>query len=69
MHGDADETVPFAEGELLLAASDGRAELVRVAGGTHTFNVAHGMSAPSPQLQSAAEPTLRFFQERLSARR
>ena len=69
VHGDADETVPFAEGELLLAASDGRAELVRVSGGTHTFNVAHGMSAPSPQLQSAAEPTLRFFQERLSARR
>ena len=68
VHGDADETVPFDEGAELLAASDGRAELVRVAGGTHTFNVAHGMPVASPQLQAAGESTLRFFRERLSSR-
>jgi pimeloyl-ACP methyl ester carboxylesterase len=68
VHGDADETVPFSEGEQLQTASDGRAELVRVTGGTHTFNVAHGMTAASPQLQAAAEPTLRFFRDRLTAR-
>jgi dienelactone hydrolase len=68
VHGDADESVPFAEGEQLQAASDGRAELVRVAGGTHTFNVAHGMTAASPQLEAAAEPTLHFFRERLWSR-
>jgi pimeloyl-ACP methyl ester carboxylesterase len=68
VHGDADETVPFDEGEQLHAASDDRAELVRVAGGTHTFNVAHGMTAPSPQLREAADATIRFFVERLVAR-
>jgi len=69
VHGDADETVPFAEGEQLLAASEQRATLVRVAGGTHTFNVAHGMTTPSPQLREAADATVRFFTERLTPRR
>jgi alpha-beta hydrolase superfamily lysophospholipase len=68
VHGDADETVSFDEGEQLRAASEDRAELARVAGGTHTFNVSHGMTSPSPQLQAAAEPTIRFFTERLAAR-
>lgn len=68
VHGDADESVPFTEGEQLHAASEDRAELLRVAGGTHTFNVAHGMATPSPQLAQAAEHTLRFFVERLVAR-
>lgn len=68
VHGDADETVPFAEGEQLLAASERRATLVRIAGGTHTFNVAHGMTTPSPQLRGAADATVRFFTERLTPR-
>ena len=68
VHGDADETVPFAEGEQLLAASERRATLVRIAGGTHTFNVAHGMTTPSPQLREATDATVRFFTERLAPR-
>ena len=68
VHGDADETVPFAEGEQLLAASEQRATLVPIAGGTHTFNVAHGMTTPSPQLREAADATVRFFTERLAPR-
>ncbi|HET7186500.1 MAG TPA: alpha/beta fold hydrolase [Gemmatimonadaceae bacterium] len=68
VHGDADETIPFAEGEQLLAASEQRATLVRVAGGTHTFNVAHGMTTPSPQLREATDATVRFFTERLAPR-
>ena len=68
VHGDADESVPFTEGEQLHAASEDRAELLRVAGGTHTFNVAHGMATPSPQLAQAAEHTQRFFVERLVGR-
>ena len=68
VHGDADETIPFAEGEQLLAASEQRATLVRVAGGTHTFNVAHGMTVPSPQLREATDATVRFFTERLTPR-
>ena len=68
VHGDADETVPIAEGEQLHAASERRAELLRIAGGTHTFNVAHGMTTPSPQLRAATERTLRFFVDRLVPR-
>ena len=67
-HGDADETVPWAEAEQLHAASEERAELLRIAGGTHTFNVAHGMTAASPQLREAAERTMRFFVDRLVPR-
>lgn len=66
VHGDADETVPFGEGEQLMAASERRATLVRIAGGTHTFNVAHGMTTASPQLREATDATVRFFTERLT---
>lgn len=68
VHGDADETVPFAEAEELRTASEERAELLRVEGGTHTFNVSHGMTTPSPQLVSAMDRTLGFFIVRLIAR-
>ncbi len=68
VHGDADESVPFSEAERLHAASDERAALLRVPGASHTFNVAHGMTVPSPQLSEAVEATVRFFVERLVAR-
>jgi pimeloyl-ACP methyl ester carboxylesterase len=68
VHGDADETVPYSEGEELLEASDGRAEHLRLSGGTHGFNVAHGNPASSPQLDEAMDHTVRFFVERLVAR-
>jgi uncharacterized protein len=68
VHGDADETVHFAEGELLAQRAGSNAELLTIAGGTHTFNVAHGMTSPSPQLTQATERTVRFFADRLIAR-
>lgn len=68
VHGDADESVPFADAEQLVDASDGRAELLRVAGGTHTFNVAHGMTAPSAQLSEAGDRTVGFLVDRLASR-
>ncbi len=68
VHGDADETVPYAEAERLHSASEERAELLRIAGGTHTFNVAHGMTTPSAQLREATERTVRFFVDRLVPR-
>jgi dienelactone hydrolase len=68
VHGDADETVPYGESEQLLEASEGRAEHLRVTGGTHGFNVAHGNPASSPQLDEAMDRTVRFFVERLVAR-
>jgi uncharacterized protein len=68
LHGDADETVPFEEAEQLHAASEERAQLLRVNGATHTFNVAHGMREPSPQLTAATDATLDFLTGRLGAR-
>ncbi len=68
VHGAADETVPFAEGEQLAESSEGRAELVTIAGASHTFNVAHGMTTPSAQLREAAELTVSFFVNRLAKR-
>jgi dienelactone hydrolase len=67
VHGDADETVHLAEGELLAQAGGSNAELLRIAGATHTFNVAHGMTTPSPELIHATDRTVRFFVERLVA--
>lgn len=69
VHGDADETVPFAEAEQLYSASEERAELVRIGGGTHTLNVAHGMAEPSAQLREAVEHTMRFCVSRLVPQR
>ena len=68
VHGAADETVPFADGEQLAESSEGRAELVTIAGASHTFNVAHGMTTPSAQLREAAELTVSFFVNRLAKR-
>jgi uncharacterized protein len=67
VHGDADETVLVGEGESLARTAGPNAELLRIPGGTHTFNVAHGMTSPSPQLREAADRTIRFFVDRLLA--
>jgi pimeloyl-ACP methyl ester carboxylesterase len=67
VHGDTDETVLIGEAESLAATAGRNAELLRIAGATHTFNVAHGMTSPSPQLTEAADRTVRFFVDRLLA--
>ena len=67
VHGDADETVQVAEGEILARAAGSNAQFVRVPGATHAFNVAHGMTSPSPQLQDVTDRTVRFFVDRLLA--
>ncbi|MEO6528018.1 MAG: alpha/beta hydrolase [Gemmatimonadaceae bacterium] len=65
VHGNADETVHIAEGEILATAAGSNAELLSIPSATHTFNVAHGMTSPSPQLVEAADRTVRFFVDRL----
>ncbi len=37
VHGDADTVVPYADSEAALAASSGRAELIRLPGADHVF--------------------------------
>lgn len=66
VHGDADETVPVEEGERLRQASREHAELLRVPNASHTFNVAHGFTDPSPALRAATDRTVRFFVEALA---
>jgi len=69
VHGDADQTVHPAEADALAQAAGPSAELLRIPGATHTFNVAHGMTTPSPELVQATQRTVRFFAERLAAAR
>ena len=66
VHGDTDETVPMEEGERLRQASREHAELLRVPGASHTFNVGHGFTEPSPALRVATDRTVRFFVEALA---
>ncbi|MEP6731574.1 MAG: alpha/beta fold hydrolase [bacterium] len=61
VHGDADESVPVLEGERLHAATHGRAQFLRVPTATHGFNVVHGASAQSAELQLVTERTVSFF--------
>jgi len=62
-----DETVQIGESEQLARAAGSNATMLRIAGATHTFNVAHGMASPSPQLLEATDRTVRFFVDRLLA--
>ena len=65
VHGDADETVPVGEADRLHVATAGRAELLRVPGATHGFNVTHGFAEPSPELHLVLDRTVGFFAEAL----
>jgi dienelactone hydrolase len=67
VHGSADESVHAAEGDTLAERAGPNAELLRIEGATHTFNVAHGMTSPSRELSEATARTVRFFAERLGA--
>lgn len=67
VHGDADETVDFADAERLAAVA-GDAELVRIAGANHTFNVSHGFTVESPALRQALDRTTDFFAVQLGVR-
>ena len=67
VHGTADETVPFAEAEELVAASGGRARLVAVNGAGHTFGAVHPFAGPTPHLGEAVAATLEHFRIALGA--
>ena len=66
VHGTADETVPFAEAEGLVAASGGRARLVPIDGGGHTFGAVHPFAGPTPHLEAAVAATLEHFRGALA---
>ena len=61
VHGDADPTVPIAEGEALAAAAAPPVRMVKVAGGDHGFGAVHPFQAPNPRLNHALEETQRWL--------
>jgi dienelactone hydrolase len=65
VHGRADETVPFAEGQELVAASGGRARLEAIDGAGHTFGAVHPFAGSTPHLTAAAAATIEHFRSTL----
>lgn len=65
IHGAADETVPVAEAGRLHAEARGRAELLVVEGGGHTFGAVHPYAGPTPELERVFDATIRFLGARL----
>lgn len=55
VHGEADESVPLAEGLAIAAALGPRGRLLRVAGAGHTFGAVH---PPAPGVPAALETVL-----------
>ncbi len=66
VHGRADETVPFAEAETLLAAAKGSARLHAIEGGGHTFGAIHLFAGPTPHLAEAAAATVAHLRAALA---
>ena len=67
VHGRADETVPFAEARALQAAAEGRASLLAIDGGGHTFGAVHPFAGPTPHLEEAAGATVGHLRRALGA--
>lgn len=65
VHGDADATVPVADAQTLFDAAGDEAELMRVEGADHVFNVRHPYDGPSDALHTVAEAALDWFEEHL----
>ena len=61
VHGEADESVPVEEGEALLEASAGRAQLRVIANGGHTFGAKHPWQGTTPELDQAMDATVEWF--------
>lgn len=66
VHGDADETVSIDNSLALRGAAGGKADFLAIAGGTHTFGSVHPFAGSTPQLQSAIEATVTWFDQHLT---
>ena len=61
LHGEKDPTIDLREAHALLAASDGRAELLVVPGAGHTFDAVHPWQGPTPAFAAAADASIAWF--------
>lgn len=65
VHGEDDETVPVAEARALAEHAHDPAELLVVAGGSHTFGASHPFAGPNPQLTEALNATQTWLRRHL----
>lgn len=65
LHGTADETVPFGEGQALAEAGGEGHVLVPVEGGGHTFGATHPWAGSTPHLEIATEASVAFLSSHL----
>lgn len=66
VHGDADASVPVAEGHRLFDAAGENAELLVVEGADHGFNGRHPYAGATPELRMVADASLEWFQAHLA---
>jgi pimeloyl-ACP methyl ester carboxylesterase len=65
VHGDADETVPVAEGQQLRDLSRAVSTFWKVEGGNHMFGGKHPLNEIPATLDLVVDGTVRFFAEHL----
>ncbi|QQR73926.1 MAG: alpha/beta fold hydrolase [Holophagales bacterium] len=69
LHGTADESVRFAEGQALartVSPESAPLELHPIAEGSHTFGARHPFAGPTPHLVAAMNLTQRFLRRHLA---
>lgn len=62
IHGDADTSVPLANGRR-IADAHGAAELVVIEGANHAFGATHPFCGPSPELEQVFDVTIGFLRK------
>jgi len=65
VHGEEDATVSPTDARVLFDAAGEKAELLRVEGAGHTFGAVHPYAGATPELSTAAEATLGWFDQHL----
>jgi pimeloyl-ACP methyl ester carboxylesterase len=66
VHGRADESVSFAEGEALIDSSSGKAQLLALEGAGHTFGATHPWRGSTPELELTFDATLSWLATNLT---
>lgn len=66
VHGTADESVPFAEAELLAGRAGASHEFLPIAGAGHTFGAVHPFAGMTPALEQVFDATVGFLGSHLT---
>ena len=67
VHGEADESVATDDARSLFEMAGENSELLLVEGADHTFGARHPYAGATPELKTAAEATLDWFDRHLVA--